>query len=541
MSDDRLQLVRELSRSGIATVWEGYDQQLDRKVLVKSIHPQFARDADLRIRFEREARAIARLSHPNVVQIYDIRAGDESLSLLLEYVEGETLGHLLKRRGVLPGDLAIKLATDILAGLAQAHAGGIIHRDLKPENILISQTGVVKITDFGLASLRDLPAVTMEGAVIGTPSYMSPEQALGGAIGPRTDIFACGAMLFEMLTGRRLILGDSLGEAFQNVMKYRVPDLSVYAAAIPETFRPLLLEMIERDPEDRPATAIVAHAKLLEAVHGKPGTNADLAAFMSGTDHSAPVAAGTRTLPNKMLFWYGAAGILLVLTVIALVFSPSPEPPTTLPDVTQRKDSTTIPAQPQQSDTTTPATRPDSTRANRPKPADTTNTRPQKRAVDTSVVVIPDRQPPRPSGPAYVTINSTPWARVFYNDSLLGTTPLTTPLALPAGLGTLLFLNDQLKQPVTKQIDVAPGDTTAITVNLQDYVARVKIASVKPWADVFVDGELRFRTPSTQVIFLPLGRHIIELRHPSFPIFTKELTFQAGDPIYEVRVDLSQR
>ncbi len=431
MSDDRLQLVRELSRSGIATVWEGYDQQLDRKVLVKSIHPQFARDADLRIRFEREARAIARLSHPNVVQIYDIRAGDESLSLLLEYVEGETLGHLLKRRGVLPGDLAIKLATDILAGLAQAHAGGIIHRDLKPENILISQTGVVKITDFGLASLRDLPAVTMEGAVIGTPSYMSPEQALGGAIGPRTDIFACGAMLFEMLTGRRLILGDSLGEAFQNVMKYRVPDLSVYAAAIPETFRPLLLEMIERDPEDRPATAIVAHAKLLEAVHGKPGTNADLAAFMSGTDHSAPVAAGTRTLPNKMLFWYGAAGILLVLTVIALVFSPSPEPPTTLPDVTQRKDSTTIPAQPQQSDTTTPATRPDSTRANRPKPVDTTNTRPQKRAVDTSVVVIPDRQPPRPSGPAYVTINSTPWARVFYNDSLLGTTPLTTPLALP--------------------------------------------------------------------------------------------------------------
>jgi len=539
MSDDRLQLVRELSRSGIATVWEGFDQQLGRKVLVKSIHPQFARDADLRIRFEREARAIARISHPNVVQIYDIRVGEESLSLILEFVEGETLGQLLKRRGVLPYPQAMKIATDILAGLAKAHEGDIIHRDLKPDNILVSREGVVKITDFGLASLRDLPAVTMEGAVIGTPSYMSPEQALGGEIGPQTDLFACGAMLFEMLTGNRLIPGESLGETFQNVMKYRSPDLSTYSRAIPDSCRRLLAELIERDPMDRPRAVLEARSKMQEAVSGQLPSNADLAQFMAGSETVAALPKPTSPHPRKMLIWYSAAGVLLVLTVIGLVFSPRPVKPVKKPDV-KREDSTIV-AKPTPPDTISLRGR-DSIPVSPGKPQDTSRTKPVLRPPDTSTVRIPTEKPVlKPTGPAYVTITSTPWARVFYNDSLLGTTPLTKPIPVNAGLGTLLFLNDQVKLPVSKQYDLAPGDTSAIVINLQDYVARLKISSVKPWADVYVDGDLKFRTPSSQVIYLPLGRHTVELRNPSFPIYTKELVFQAGDPLQEVRVDLSQQ
>lgn len=532
MSDERVTLVRELSRSGVATVWEGWDNSLNRKVLVKSIHPQFARDADLRIRFEREARAVARLSHPNVVQIYDIQFGYDSLTLLLEFIEGETLGHLLKRRGVLPYDLALKITIEILSGLEQAHANGIIHRDLKPENILLSHAGAVKITDFGLASLRDLPAVTQDGMVVGTPSYMSPEQALGGETGPQTDLFTCGAMFFEMLTGQRLIQGESLGEAFQNVMKYRSPDLNVFQAAIPLKARKVLDELLERDPSQRLESAAVARNALLSESTEKLADALAIAAFMKGEERVSPIEYSYRRKRRRAL-WYGVGGTSVLFALLIFMFSelkwPDPKPQVVVPS---RVDTTVV----TNIDTakTNPAVAPP------PQKRDTIPIDRTVRTIDTT-----NSAPKRPqeiirSGPAYVTLNSKPWARVFYNDSLLGTTPLMAPLQLPSGKGTLLFLNDQISMPISKQIDILAGDTTSININLQESVARVRVTSVKPWADVYVDGEMKFRTPSSQVLFLTLGNHKLELRHPDLPTYTKELNFKAGDPIYEVRIDLTK-
>jgi len=532
MSEERVKLVRELSRSGVATVWEGWDNSLDRKVLVKSIHPQFARDADLRIRFEREARAIARLSHPNVVQIYDIQAGEDSLSLMLEFIEGETLGSLLKRRGVLPYGLALRVTTEILAGLEAAHANGIIHRDLKPDNILIARNGAVKITDFGLASLRDLPAVTQEGMVVGTPSYMSPEQALGGDTGPQTDLFTCGAMFFEMMTGTRLIQGENLGEAFQNVMKYKPPDLDIYAQVIPANARKILEELIERDPTQRPRSASVVRNALLAEPQENQLTSAALASFMTGDEMTKPVILMPRAHSHSKR-WYAIAASLALVAVLALIFS-------TL-DFTPEKS---IVVKPITVDTTkvTKTDTAETTQAvpSKPTPKDTTTTRKPTQPPDTTRKTPVKIEPPQPTGPAYATISSTPWARVFYNDSLLGTTPLMTPLKLPPGQGTLLFLNDQVKLPVSRAIDLKAGDTTEIALNLQESIARLKISSVRPWADVYVDGEMKFRTPSTQMLFLPLGKHTLELKHPEYPTYTKELIFQAGDPVYEVRVDLTK-
>ncbi|MBL0059943.1 MAG: serine/threonine protein kinase [bacterium] len=534
MSEERVKLVRELSRSGVATVWEGWDNSLDRKVLVKSIHPQFARDADLRIRFEREARAIARLSHPNVVQIYDIQSGDDSLSLMLEFIEGETLGSLLKRRGVLPYGLALRVTTEILAGLEAAHANGIIHRDLKPDNILIARNGAVKITDFGLASLRDLPAVTQEGMVVGTPSYMSPEQALGGDTGPQTDLFTCGAMFFEMMTGTRLIQGENLGEAFQNVMKYKPPDLNIYAQVIPANARKILEELIERDPAQRPRSASVVRNALLSEPQEYQLTSVALASFLTGDEMTKPVIIVPRAHSHTKR-WYAIATSIVLVAVLALIFSMldfSPEQPVISKPIPTPVDTSKV-----AKIDTVGATQ---SAPSKPLPKDTTSGRKPIQPPDTTKQAPVKIELPKQSGPAYATITSTPWARVFYNDSLLGTTPLMAPLKLPAGQGTLLFLNDQVKLPVSRAVDLKAGDTTEIALNLQESIARLKISSVRPWADVYVDGEMKFRTPSTQVLFLPLGKHKLELRHPEFPTYTKDLIFQAGDPIYEVRVDLTK-
>lgn len=536
MTDDRLKLVRELSRSGVATVWEAWDNSLDRKVLVKSIHPQFARDADLRIRFEREARAIARLSHPNVVQIYDIQSGDDSLSLLLEFVEGETLGSLLKRRGALPFGVSLRIAVEILSGLEQAHAGGIVHRDLKPDNILIAKTGAIKITDFGLASLRDLPGVTMEGMVVGTPSYMAPEQALGGETGPQTDLFTCGAMLFEMLTGTRLIAGESLGEAFQNVMKYKPPDLTPYVTLIPDLIRPLLAMLLERDPTRRPVSAAEVKIHLLTRASEPPVDIFAIADFVSGTERVQPATDIILKARRHSKLWALAGASLLLLLLLGLwatIIKDKPQVVDTPVDAHVDTSQTTVqtPVETTTVKSTDSVVVKDTSRTElKPKPPrDTIQTKPTETIT-----------PPVPAGPAYATLTSTPWAKVYYNDSLLGITPLMTPIMLPSGNGMLLFLNDEIKLPVSRQVNFAAGDTTEVAVNLQDYIARVKILSVRPWADVYIDGQLKFRTPSTQVVFLPLGKHTLELRHPDLPIYHKELLFSAKDPIYEVRVDLTE-
>ena len=184
--------------------WRARDRVLDRPVFVKLLHPALSADAEIRARFEREAKAVARLDHPNLVRIYEYGEDpDEGLYMLLEWVEGRTLTARLAE-GPLGGAEWLPLARELLAGLAALHSVGILHRDLKPDNILIRLTDEgpgYKITDFSLAALRDAPRLTHHEAIVGTPAYMSPEQAAGGVPDERSDLFALGVVLYEAATG----------------------------------------------------------------------------------------------------------------------------------------------------------------------------------------------------------------------------------------------------------------------------------------------------------------------------------------------------
>lgn len=538
--EQRLTLVRELSRSGIATVWEGYDSGLDRKVLVKSIHPQYARDPELRTRFEREARAVARLSHPNVVQIYDLRADADELSIILEFVDGVTLGKLLKEQGRLPVDAAVTVADEILAGLEHAHAAAIIHRDLKPENVLIATRGDVKITDFGLASLRDQPAVTQDGAVVGTPSYMAPEQAEGASLSPATDIFSTGLILFEMLTGQRVHQGGSLAESLQSVLRYQPPKLEDYGEQIPAALRPVLSRMLERSPGKRYATAKEARQALRET-HGErllpPLLIAD---FLSGESPRRPAAK--RTARSRA--WSGPLRTLtiavLVLMGAGLVFHFA-----TLRTESQRAHDFEAAA-----DSTAQNTAPDSTAGGLPSTVITATT-PVIQAADSAPVPgLPPvagtiaKPPPVVFPPVQrfgrLDIFCVPWASVYIGDSLVGATPLPGPLRLPAGQYNLVFLNPEIGHPVVRTAEVPADGTLELRVNLFDYVGRIRIASAKPWADVYVDGQFELRTPSSKIVFKPLGLHVVTLKNPAFPDYTDTLVLREGDPIHEFRIDLTQ-
>ncbi len=201
---DRYRLIERLAVGGSAEVWRAHDAQLDRMVAVKRLHPHLLPDEFSRLRLAAEARAAASLSHPVIVDVYDVDATGESAALIMELVDGESLGARLAREGPMPERTAASLAADLADALYHAHQRGVIHRDVKPGNVLIGADGRTRLVDFGIAhSLADASErLTLTGTVIGTPSAMAPEQLVGGAITPRTDLYGLGVVLFEALAGR---------------------------------------------------------------------------------------------------------------------------------------------------------------------------------------------------------------------------------------------------------------------------------------------------------------------------------------------------
>ena len=241
-------------------VYRARDTRLGRDVAIKILSHAFTADPDRLARFEREARLLASLNHPNVATIHGVEESDGVLALVMEFVEGETLSDRLTR-GPVPQSEALGIARQIADALDTAHGKGIIHRDLKPGNVMLSREGVVKVLDFGLAkalagdgSPHDLSMVTMdrteEGLVLGTPSYMSPEQARGHIVDKRTDIWAFGCVLFEILCGRRAFSGATLSDTIATILT-REPDWDQLPAAIPAGVSRLLRRCLEKDPKRR--------------------------------------------------------------------------------------------------------------------------------------------------------------------------------------------------------------------------------------------------------------------------------------------------
>jgi eukaryotic-like serine/threonine-protein kinase len=205
----RYRVEGELGRGGMARVYRGTDGVLGRPVAVKVLSPQYAQDANFVTRFRREAQAAARLNHPNLVQVYDTGSDDGVHYIVMEYVEAKTLADYLAGGGRIMPDRAVELAEAVCDALGVAHAQGVIHRDVKPANIMVTRDGQVKVTDFGIARVTTNETVEQTAAVLGTASYLSPEQAQGGAIDQRSDLYSLGCVLYEMLTGQPPFTADS--------------------------------------------------------------------------------------------------------------------------------------------------------------------------------------------------------------------------------------------------------------------------------------------------------------------------------------------
>jgi Tol biopolymer transport system component len=258
------EVVGPLGAGGMGEVYQARDSRLGRDVALKILPDLFARDPDRLARFEREARALAALNHPNIAQIYGVEESGGARALVMELVPGRTLEQMLASRQPMPPDEAVPIARQVADALSAAHDCGIVHRDLKPANIKVRDDGTVKVLDFGLARGFDppdsasrpalptvtSPAFTALGAILGTAAYMAPEQARGQPVDKRADIWAFGVVLFEMLAGRRLFEGETVSDTLASVLRQEVP-WDALPASTPASLRRLLRRCLERDPKRR--------------------------------------------------------------------------------------------------------------------------------------------------------------------------------------------------------------------------------------------------------------------------------------------------
>jgi serine/threonine-protein kinase len=271
----RYKILETLGRGGMGVVYKALDETLGRTVAIKMIRSRFLDDPGQRTRFEREAMAVARLQHPNIVQIYDVIERDGHIFLVLELVEGGSLASHIRGEPMPPRDAA-GLVSTLAHAVHFAHTKGIIHRDLKPSNILLRRDGVPKVHDFGLAR-KDHDedhdgTLTLPGQPLGTPAYMSPEQAAGkiDQIGTSTDIFSLGVILFELLTGRRPFRAESAAELLYAVIHHDSGPPSRVNGAIPRDLDPICMKCLHKDPAKRYPSAEALAEDLDRFLRGNP-------------------------------------------------------------------------------------------------------------------------------------------------------------------------------------------------------------------------------------------------------------------------------
>lgn len=262
--DRRYRVDFVLAHGGMSTVYSGWDLRLDRPVAVKVMSPSFAKDPAFVQQFAREARSVARLTHPNVVPVFDQGKDGDHVFLVMELVRGRTLRQLMRERGPLSGELAVSVLEPVLAALAAAHRAGLVHRDVKPENVLISTDGVVKVVDFGLARAVASATTTQAGAVMGTVAYVAPELVSRGTADTRSDVYSAGILLYEMLTGVPPYAGENaISVAYRHVHE-DVPPPSARRPGVPAELDALVLRATARALEERPADADAFLAALRE-------------------------------------------------------------------------------------------------------------------------------------------------------------------------------------------------------------------------------------------------------------------------------------
>jgi eukaryotic-like serine/threonine-protein kinase len=323
----RYEIESLLGQGGMARVFKGTDRVLDRTVAIKVLSPQFADDEQFVSRFRREAQAAAGLNHPNIVSVYDTGDQSDVHFIVMEYIEGRTLRDVIRGEGPLLPERAAEIGESVARALSTAHQAGLVHRDIKPGNIMLTRDGEVKVMDFGIARTSTGDTLTQTAAVLGTASYLSPEQAQGHSVDARSDLYSLGCVLYEMLTGRAPFTGDSpVAIAYKHVREDPLPP-SHLNPDVPPTLDAVVLKCMAKNPVNRYETAEELRADLERARRGlpilaTPVMAGDATAVVTGPVDTGETAVMTGMPPDEeeggRRWWLIALGVILALAALGL-------------------------------------------------------------------------------------------------------------------------------------------------------------------------------------------------------------------------------
>ncbi len=533
------EIIREISRGPITTVYLANQTALDRRVFLKVLNVQLKNEPDLLERFQREAKICARLKHPNIVSIFDFGSAGESFFISMEHIEGQSLEQVIRKHHPLPFSIILFIMREIARGLAYAHQFGVIHRDIKPSNIMVEVDGSVKITDFGLATKADLPTVTAQHSAVGTPAYMSPEQATGKELDARTDLFSLGVTVYELCTGRSPFIGKNLADSINKVLSYTPPPLHEVRKDVPDWFSSLVQALLEKNPSKRVQMA----EEILEipALKNSAADQEALSKFLKNPEsfelttvspQEEPPVKNTG-FPYRFLI---PLVLLLIFLTGGIIWYVNYSGSEINPPVTE-----TVPSMPQTT-------------------VDTSNVamNPKKREIFSTTVNIPDtinKSPGRKDASGMVETKQAvkratsekalggflvicnPWARVYIDSQYVETTPLTKPLTLSAGEHKLELINPNYHAHRQK-IFIEAKKTDTIKVNLEPAVGFI-LVQIVPWAEVYLDDKYIGTTPLDEPIPASVGRHVLKLMNPNFQTRYDTVIVSAGELI-EKKVQLKK-
>ena len=360
--NDRYEIVKSIGEGGMANVYLAIDLILDRKVAVKVLRGDLANDEKFIRRFQREAKSVSDLSHPNIVEVYDVGEEDGQYYIVMEYIEGKTLKQLINKRGALTLPEVIDIMTQLTDGLAHAHEAYIIHRDIKPQNIMILDNGLVKITDFGIAMATNATQLTQTNSVMGSVHYLPPEQASGKGSTIKSDIYSLGILMYELITGSVPFKVDNAVEIALKHMKEKIPSVRKQNPLIPQSVENIILKATAKNPRNRYDSVREMHDDLVTAlerdnekkyVYPYPENDIDDTVVVPKVTNNqankkpdkeivpAPddELEETKLIPNKkkskkpIIIGGIVLGILIILTILYLVFFPRQNDDIKVPDV----------------------------------------------------------------------------------------------------------------------------------------------------------------------------------------------------------------